>query len=80
MHLYPFVSKLHRILRAADLIHCRPSSFAMRAFPYKIEIVVVSERVEIRDESRVLLVMLARLVAAAHDRAPPCFYRKNAIE
>lgn len=62
-----------------ELIHCRPSSFTI-SFPYKIEVVVVSERVKIRDESRVLLVVFARLVAAAHDRAPPCrFYRKNRI-
>jgi len=46
---------------------CRPSSFMKRA-PYKIK-VVVGERIKIRDESRVLLVMLARFVAAAHDRA-----------
>lgn len=45
------------------------SPFVLR-ISYTIQVVVVSECIEIRDESRVLLVMLARLVAAAHDRAP----------
>lgn len=59
------------------------SPFVLRdtRFPYKIEIIVISERVEIRDESRVLLIMLARFITAAHDRAPPRrFYRKNTVE
>lgn len=49
----------------------------MSSRPYKIE-VVVSKRIEIRDESRVLLVVFARLVAAAHDRAP-CFYTSLSV-
>jgi hypothetical protein len=48
-------------------MHCRPSSF-MECAPYKIK-VVVGERIEICDESRVLFVVFTRFVAAAHDRA-----------
>lgn len=49
------------------------SPFGASRPPYKIE-VVVGERVEIRDESRVLLVVFARLVAAAHNRPPSLLF------